>query len=99
MAAVSDSPSRRITLPTLLLVLAGLVAAASIVAAVSRSQSRGGGEESPGARDWRIVGWAYAENGNAEASAAAYRKAAALEPDNPENWSSLGEALQTASTT
>lgn len=98
MAAASDTPSRRITLPTLLLVIAGVVAAASIVTAVWRSKADSRAEDSPAARDWRIVGWAYAENGDAEASVAAYRKAAALEPDNAENWSSLAEALQTAST-
>src|SRR3546814_7118243 len=31
-------------------------------------------------------------------SASAYRRAAEIEPDKAENWSSLGEALQTAST-
>jgi cytochrome c-type biogenesis protein CcmH len=45
-----------------------------------------------------VVGWAYAEAGNAEEAARAYRKAAEIEPENAENWSSLGEALQTAST-
>jgi cytochrome c-type biogenesis protein CcmH len=58
---------------------------------------RGGGADSPAAKDWRVVGWAYAEAGNAAEAAAAYRKAAAIEPDNAENWSSLGEALQAAS--
>ena len=38
------------------------------------------------------------QSGDAAASAAAYRKAAEIEPGNAENWSSLGEALQTAST-
>lgn len=45
-----------------------------------------------------MVGWAYAEAGDAQASAAAYRRATKIEPENPENWSSLGEALQVAST-
>jgi cytochrome c-type biogenesis protein CcmH len=84
--------------PTLLLAAAGLVAAGSVGAALWRSSGEASGAESPAARDWRVVGWAYAEKGEAEASAAAYRKAAALEPGNAENWSSLAEALQTAST-
>jgi cytochrome c-type biogenesis protein CcmH len=84
--------------PTLLLAAAGLVAAGSVGAALWRNSGGASGAESPAARDWRVVGWAYAEKGEAEASAAAYRKAAALEPDNAENWSSLAEALQTAST-
>ncbi len=45
-----------------------------------------------------MVGWAYAEAGDAQASAGAYRRATEIEPENPENWSSLGEALQVAST-
>ena len=44
-----------------------------------------------------MVGWAYAQNGDAAESARAYRKATEIEPDNGENWSSLGEALQTPS--
>ncbi|MEA3004520.1 MAG: cytochrome c-type biosis protein CcmH [Sphingomonadales bacterium] len=93
-------PSRLPSLPTLALIAAGIVAAASAAVAVSRSS--GGGESgeaaSPAAKDWRVVGWAYAETGDGKASAAAYRKAAEIEPDNAENWSSLGEALQTGST-
>lgn len=56
---------------------------------------------------WRMLGWSYfeiaaqAEQDTARAaamrrSADAYRRAAELEPNNVENWSSLGEALQTA---
>jgi cytochrome c-type biogenesis protein CcmH len=86
------------TLPTILLAIAALVAVASVAAAVWRTSPTRGAGGDPAAADWRVVGWAYAEKGNAEASAAAYRKAAAIEPDNAENWSSLGEALQTAST-
>ena len=68
--------------------------------AISRSVGGGpGGADSPAAKDWRVVGWAYAQAGNAEDAAAAYRKATAIEPDNAENWSSLGEALQVASAT
>lgn len=48
--------------------------------------------------DWRMLGWAYFEMGNLPRSADAYRRAAELEPNNAENWSSLGEALQSAST-
>ena len=91
------SRSRLPSLPTLALIAAGIIAAASAAVAVSRAE-RGGGSESPAAKDWRVVGWAYAQSGDAAASAAAYRKAADIEPDNAENWSSLGEALQTGST-
>lgn len=48
--------------------------------------------------DWRMLGWAYFETGDLARSANAYRRAAELEPNNAENWSSLGEALQSAST-
>ena len=47
---------------------------------------------------WRMLGWSHFEMGDLMRSAAAYRRAAEIEPDNAENWSSLGEALQTAST-
>lgn len=47
--------------------------------------------------DWRLLGWSYFEMGDLMRSANAYRHAAQVEPDNAENWSSLGEALQTAS--
>jgi cytochrome c-type biogenesis protein CcmH len=51
------------------------------------------------AEGWRMLGWSYFETRDLARSAAAYRRAAQVEPNNPENWSSLGEALQTASTT
>jgi cytochrome c-type biogenesis protein CcmH len=44
-----------------------------------------------------MLGWSYFETGDLMRSAAAYRKATELEPGNAENWSSLGEALQSAS--
>jgi len=47
---------------------------------------------------WRMLGWSYFETGDLMGSAAAYRRAAQIEPENAEIWSSLGEALQTAST-
>ena len=47
---------------------------------------------------WRMLGWSHFETGDLMRSAAAYRRAAGIEPGNAENWSSLGEALQTAST-
>jgi cytochrome c-type biogenesis protein CcmH len=47
---------------------------------------------------WRMLGWSYFEMGDLARSANAYRKAAGIEPGNAENWSSLGEALQSAST-
>ena len=47
---------------------------------------------------WRMLGWSHFELGDLMRSAAAYRRAAEIEPQNAENWSSLGEALQSAST-
>jgi cytochrome c-type biogenesis protein CcmH len=47
---------------------------------------------------WRMLGWSYFETGDLMRSAQAYRRAAEFEPNNAENWSSLGEALQVAST-
>jgi cytochrome c-type biogenesis protein CcmH len=47
---------------------------------------------------WRMLGWSYFETGDLMRSAQAYRRAAQIEPGNAENWSSLGEALQSAST-
>jgi len=94
---MTDTPRLRLpSLPTLALIAAGIIAAASAAVAVSRAS--GGGSESPAAKDWRVVGWAYAQQGDASDSANAYRKATKIEPDNAENWSSLGEALQTGST-
>jgi cytochrome c-type biogenesis protein CcmH len=97
MAALPES-RRKVSPATLLLIAAGVAAAGSVGYAALRGGAGGAGEN-PLAKDWRTVGWAYAEKGDAEASAAAYRKAAALEPDNAENWSSLGETLQTGSRT
>jgi len=89
----------RLSPATFVLILAGLIALASAGLALSRSgiDLGGGGGDTPAAADWRVVGWAYAERGNAAEAAAAYRKASALEPRNGENWSSLGEVLQSAS--
>ncbi|HEY5723859.1 MAG TPA: tetratricopeptide repeat protein [Allosphingosinicella sp.] len=87
---------------TIILIIAGLIAAVAVASAVWQS---GGGEAAaeasnvPGAKDWRVVGWAYLENGRPEEAAAAYRRAAEIEPANAENWSSLGEVLQSASRT
>lgn len=97
---MASSPPSRPRLPsaaTLILIAAALIALVSAGVAVSRSMGAGGGADSPAAKDWRVVGWAYAEAGNAAEATAAYRKAAAIEPDNAENWSSLGEALQAGS--
>jgi cytochrome c-type biogenesis protein CcmH len=47
---------------------------------------------------WRMLGWSWFETGDLMRAAGAYRRAAGIEPKNAENWSSLGEALQTAST-
>jgi cytochrome c-type biogenesis protein CcmH len=82
----------------IILLVAAAIAIVSVAAALWRSSESGNGQESPAAKDWRMVGWAYAEAGDAQASAGAYRRATEIEPENPENWSSLGEALQVAST-
>jgi cytochrome c-type biogenesis protein CcmH len=98
MAKASESGSRLPSASTLILIAAGLIAAVSAAIAVHRA---GGGEaaaDSPAAKDWRVVGWAYAQSGDAAEAARAYRRAAEIEPGNGENWSSLGEALQTPST-
>ncbi|HEX8512111.1 MAG TPA: hypothetical protein VF688_03295 [Allosphingosinicella sp.] len=101
MTSVPRSPSGRPSAATVILVLAALVALISAAVAISRTA--GGrsesGSENPAAKDWRVVGWAYGQAGNAGEAAAAYRKAAGLEPGNAENWSSLGEALQLPSAT
>lgn len=100
MTSLPQSPSRRPSAATIILILAGLIALVSAAVAISRSAGGGpDGGDSPAAKDWRVVGWAYAQSGNAGEAAAAYRKAAAIEPANAENWSSLGEALQVPSAT
>jgi cytochrome c-type biogenesis protein CcmH len=102
MTSDSPSPSRRPSAATIVLILAALIALVSAAVAVSRSvvgNGSGDGGDSPAAKDWRVVGWAYAQAGNAGEAAAAYRKATAIEPGNAENWSSLGEALQVPSAT
>jgi cytochrome c-type biogenesis protein CcmH len=98
----SDPQSRsRPSAATIILIAAALIALVSAAVAISRGfgSESGSGSDSPAAKDWRVVGWAYAQAGNAGEAAAAYRKAAAIEPDNSENWSSLGEALQVPSAT
>ncbi|HLL29431.1 MAG TPA: tetratricopeptide repeat protein [Allosphingosinicella sp.] len=101
MTSAPQSRSRRPSAATIILVAAALIALVSAAVAISRSVGGGpdGGAGSPAAKDWRVVGWAYAQAGNAGEAAAAYRKATAIEPDNAENWSSLGEALQVPSAT
>jgi hypothetical protein len=96
MASSPQSRSRLPSAATIILIVAGLIALVSAAIAISRTWGGDSGD-SPAAKDWRVVGWAYAESGNAAEAASAYRKAAAIEPDNAENWSSLGEALQSAS--
>jgi cytochrome c-type biogenesis protein CcmH len=92
------SASRLPSAATMILIAAALIALVSAGVAISRTMGGGGDAgDSPAAKDWRVVGWAYAEAGNADEAATAYRKAAAIEPGNAENWSSLGEALQSAS--
>ncbi len=101
MTSAPQSPSGRPSAAAVILVLAALIAALSAAVAISRSLggAPGGRSDNPAARDWRVVGWAYAQAGNAAEAAAAYRRAARLEPGNAENWSSLGEALQVPSPT
>lgn len=101
MTGQTQSPSRRPSAATIILIVAALIALVSAGVAISRSVGKGPdrGAGSPAAKDWRVVGWAYAQAGNAGEAAAAYRKAAAIEPGNAENWSSLGEALQVPSAT
>jgi cytochrome c-type biogenesis protein CcmH len=99
MASAPQSGSRLPSAATIILIAAALIALVSAGIAISRATGGEGDSDSPAAKDWRVVGWAYAEAGNAAEAAAAYRKAAAIEPGNAENWSSLGEALQTASAT
>jgi cytochrome c-type biogenesis protein CcmH len=101
MNSALQSSSRRPSAATVILVLAAVIALVSAAVAISRSVGGASDEASgtPAARDWRVVGWAYAQAGNAGEAAAAYRKAAGLEPGNAENWSSLGEALQVPSAT
>ncbi|HYD36209.1 MAG TPA: tetratricopeptide repeat protein [Allosphingosinicella sp.] len=98
MPGSPQTPSRRPSTATIILVAAAAIALVSAAIAVSRTMG-GPDADSPAAKDWRIVGWAYAEAGNGAEAAAAYRRAAAIEPGNAENWSSLGEALQSASRT
>ncbi len=100
MTSPPQSPSRLPSAATIILILAALIALVSGAVAISRSVGKSpDGGDSPAAKDWRVVGWAYAQAGNAPEAAAAYRKAAAIEPGNAENWSSLGEALQVPSAT
>jgi len=103
MTSAPQSRSRLPSAATIILIVAALIALVSAAVAISRSVSGssggGGGGDVPAAKDWRVVGWAYAQAGKAEEAAAAYRKAAAAEPGNAENWSSLGEALQVAGAT
>src|SRR3954470_7702581 len=101
---MTSAPQNRSRLPsaaTLILIAAALIALVSAGVAISRTMGSGssGVADSPAAKDWRVVGWGYAQAGNAGEAAAAYRKATAIEPGNAENWSSLGEALQAASAT
>ncbi len=98
MTAAPESSPRLSSVSTIILIIAAAIAAVSVGVAIWRANGSGSAQESPAAKDWRTVGWAYAEAGDAQASASAYRRATEAEPDNAENWSSLGEALQVAST-
>lgn len=98
MASVPETGRRLPSRASLLLIAAAIVAVISIGVAVLRSGETPPDLASPTAADWRTVGWAQAERGDGEAAASAYRRAAAIEPGNAENWSSLAEILQSAST-
>ncbi|MEO9635475.1 MAG: tetratricopeptide repeat protein [Parasphingorhabdus sp.] len=55
-------------------------------------------QESPDdAESWRMLGWSYFETAKFAESATAMKRATTLDPDNPEYWSMLGEALVMAS--
>lgn len=45
------------------------------------------------AESWRMLGWSYFETAKFAESATAMKRATTLDPDNPEYWSMLGEAL------
>jgi cytochrome c-type biogenesis protein CcmH len=93
-----QSEKRKLSAPTIVLIVAALIAIVSAAITISRALGDDvASEDSPAAEDWRTVGWAWLERGDAERSAAAYRRATRIEPQNAENWSSLGEALQVAS--
>ena len=49
------------------------------------------------AESWRMLGWSYFETAKFAESATAMKRATTLDPDNPEYWSMLGEALVMAS--
>lgn len=49
------------------------------------------------AESWRMLGWSYFETAKFPESATAMKRATTLDPDNPEYWSMLGEALVMAS--
>jgi cytochrome c-type biogenesis protein CcmH len=44
------------------------------------------------ANGWRMLGWSFFQTGKYAEAASAYGRAAQLAPQNPEYWSSLGEA-------
>lgn len=98
MTEAPQTSSRLSSASTIILLIAAAIAAVSVGVALWRANAPEAAQASPAAKDWRTVGWAYAEAGDAQASASAYRRATEVEPDNAENWSSLGEALQVAST-
>ncbi len=98
MTEAPQTSSRLSSASTIILLIAAAIAAVSVGVALWRANAPEAAQGSPAAKDWRTVGWAYAEAGDAQASASAYRRATEVEPDNAENWSSLGEALQVAST-
>lgn len=49
------------------------------------------------AEGWQMLGWSFFETGRYAEAVTAYRKAIALQPNNGEFWSALGEALALAS--
>jgi len=98
MASAPDNNRQLQSGATLLLIAAAIIAALAIGVALWRDHRLTAAQDSPAAKDWRVVGWAYGAAGDSTAAAAAYRRASTLEPSNAENWSSLAETLQSAST-
>ena len=72
MTKASQTGARLPSISTLILIAAALIAAVSAAIAVSRATGGGGGDKGDAlARDMRMAGWAYAQNGEAAESARA----------------------------
>ena len=71
MTKASQTGARLPSISTLILIAAALIAAVSAAIAVSRATGGGGDTGDPLAKDMRMAGWAYAQNGEAAESARA----------------------------